>query len=393
MIPRVAFIFTHRIQYFTNLMDELQRRGKYEVAAFYAHETSRISDTGFNRQIEWDNRKQTGYREILLPDSARRAHGPFLSSFSKELAAQLNKFDPDVVHLNGYNTAIQWQAWIWAIRHHIPILARGDGDMLGSPQRFPLSPQKLLARLFTHRLNHVFYQGAENEQFWLARGADKIRMSWVPCVSDSQVFRKKAFACPAERDAFRAANNARANDVVFVVSGKLEKRKHPADAIEALALCTAENARLWFLGSGPLEGELQALAKKRQVDRKITWFGFRNQNELPAVLQAADVLLHPSEMDPWPYSILDGGISGLAMVLSDKVGSHPDWISKGQAGRIFQAGNQEELARLMHLFATDATLLAACQQAAIQHASIYTETEFCRRLEATVDDVLYGARQ
>lgn len=76
------------------------------------------------------------------------------------------------------------------------------------------------------------------------------------------------------------------------------------------------------------------------------------------------------------------------MLLSDKVGSHPEWIAKAQAGKIFPAGNVEELARLMCLFTQDASLRATCQKAAIKHASKYTETEFCRRLEAVINDLL-----
>jgi glycosyltransferase involved in cell wall biosynthesis len=240
------------------------------------------------------------------------------------------------------------------------------------------------AKVFTRSAAHVFFQGGENRKYWLARGATPERMSWIPCVSDSQVFRRPAFATELERSAFRAANNAGAGDVVFVVSGKLEPRKRPADAIEAFARCEVGNARLWFLGSGPLQEELCALAKSRTVEKKITWFGFRNQNELPTVLQAADVLLHPSEQDPWPYSVLEGAVSGLALLLSNRVGSYPDWQEPPSPAIVFGCGDIGELVDAIKSLALDHTKLTEVRRAAKAKSSRYTEQEFSERFESAV---------
>lgn len=384
MKVRVALIFSHRIQYFTNLLDELQRRGRVDVCAIYAHETARINDQGFGRRIRWDNRTTAVFPEIVLSRSARRPHGRFLNSFSLELFTALRDFAPDAVHLNGYSNSIQWLGWSWAVARGVPVLGRGDGDTLGQSTRSPWALQMMLARMFTRRLAHLFYQGEENRAFWLLRGARAERMSWVPCVSDGQLFRTNAFSSPAERDVFRGELGARPGDVIFVVSGKLEARKRPADAIEALARSGTDSARLWFLGSGPLEKELVVLARERGLEGRIAWLGFRNQSGMPRLLQAADVLLHPSERDPWPYSILEGAISGLALLLSDRVGSHPDWIAGAGAGRVFSCGNADQLANFLHHFATEPDELAKFKTAASRAGENYTESNFCERFEGVV---------
>src|SRR6266849_1406357 len=112
--PRVAFIFTHRIQYFSNLLDELHRRGNLEILAIYAHETRNIYDSGFGRRIEWDNRDQVSYSELLMSNTANKRHGPFVNSFSVDIYGALRRFKPDIVHINGYGHGIQWQVWLWA---------------------------------------------------------------------------------------------------------------------------------------------------------------------------------------------------------------------------------------------------------------------------------------
>jgi len=390
--PRIAFIFTHRIQYFTNVLDELQRRGRVDLTAFYAHETSEIDDRGFGRRIEWDNRAVSCYREIVLSRPVKGQHGRFFSSFAPELFARLREFNPHVVHVNGYDNALQWLAWSWAVFNRVPLLARGDGDTVGKPSRSRWAPQSLLARLFAKRLAHVFYQGVENRAFWLLRGVQPERLSWIPCVSDGRVFRRRSFTVPAERSEFRKSHGVGERDVVFVVSGKLESRKRPFDAIEALAQCSAREARLWFLGSGPLADDLQKLAADRGVQDRVHWFGFRNQSEIPNVLQAADVLLHPSEQDPWPYSVLEGAISGCVLLLSDKVGSHQDWVEDAGAGLTFQCGDVSDLAKRMDFMIQEVESRVAFQAAAVPAAARYTESELCDRFETVVHSLLRSAR-
>lgn len=376
MTPRVAFIFTHRIQYFTNLLDELHRYGRIEPVAIYAHETAAFTDRGFGRPISWDNRLDTGFPEVLLTRSAKRSHGAFVSSFDNTLAANLNRLKPDCVHLNGYAHAIQWQAWVWARRHKVPVLLRGDGDTLGrAGGKLPVI-RNWLARFFTRGANHVFFQGEENRKYWLARGAYPEKMSWLPCVSDTSVFHLPAFSNQGARHAFRSAHGATPEDVVFVVSGKLESRKRPVDALRMLAHNLSAKIKVWFLGSGPLEADLKMQAASLGVTDHVRWWGFRNQTEMPAVLQAADILLHVSEKDPWPYSVLEGAASGLALMLSDRTGSHPDWSQSPAACVVFSCGDIRKLAEAAMKLTHDSPTRQRLQWAAQERSRVYTEREF-----------------
>lgn len=54
----------HRIQYFVNLLDEMQKRSKLDVFALYAFETAGMTDLRFQRNITWDNRPATVCRTV-----------------------------------------------------------------------------------------------------------------------------------------------------------------------------------------------------------------------------------------------------------------------------------------------------------------------------------------
>jgi glycosyltransferase involved in cell wall biosynthesis len=383
--PKAAFVFTHEIQYFTNVLEELHRRGRVDLLGIYALHTKTMLDTGFNRVIEWDNRSSTSFPSTVLSPSAPRNVQPSARTWCWNVFGELTRYNPDVVHLNGYSAAIQWLAWLWAVFHRKPVFVRGDGDTLGGTGRSGgTSIGLLLARLFTSRAAHVFYQGEENRAFWLQRGAKPDGMSWVPCVPDNEIYQKREFSSEDDRRAFREQVGAEVRDTVFVVSGKLDPRKRPQDAVEVLVRLREIPCRIWFLGSGVLETPLKQRAEEIGVADRIHWWGFRNQSELPRILQAADVLLHPSQQDPWPYSVLEGAMSGLALLLSDQTGSHPDLIGSAGAGLTFRCGDLEDMARVMRMAASSREHLAAWRAAAVRIGLEHSEGHFCEIFEKAV---------
>ncbi|RAM50373.1 MAG: hypothetical protein C6Y22_17390 [Hapalosiphonaceae cyanobacterium JJU2] len=385
--PRVVWIFSHRIQYFVNLLDELYKRSNLEILAIYAHETKFIQDIGFSRNISWDNRQVTSFSEVVLPDSAKRQHGDFWNSRSDYLDKTLSKFQPDLVHLNGYTNAIQIQGWLWSLRNHVPYVIRGDGDTL-RVSTWKTYLRQALVRPITVGAAKVTHQGRLNQTFWQANGASEHQLVWVPCVSDSQVFRVQAFADSTERDRFRKEHCITSGELVLVVSGKLEPRKRPADAIAALAKCRHLPVKLWFLGSGELEPELQRQVEQYQLSGHVHWWGFQNQSQIPRILQAADVLLHTSQADPWPYSILEGAISGLALVLSDKIGSYLDWIAEPQAALTFPCGNIDAIASCIETLVKNRELLLRLQNSALVQSSRHTEEIYCQIFEKLTFDLI-----
>jgi len=379
---RAAFVLTHRIQYFVNLLDELHRRGNVEILAVYSHDGTRIQDAGFGRKIVWDNRTGSRFPEVSLSDSVERAHGPFLASFSRELAGVLEAFGPDVVQLNGYGHAVQMQAWRWCARHGVPYVVRGDGDDIQQKGALKTALRRALVAPLVKGALRVAFQGEQNRRYWAKNGASPEQLVWIPCVSDSEVFRSAAFPEDGARQRFRTENGAAPGDTVFVVSGKLETGKRPADAIEALAGGAPGSLRVWFLGSGAEEEGLRELASRRGVAGRVRFWGFRNQREIPAILQAADVLLHVSGADRWPYAVLEGAVSGLALLLSDMTGSRFDWMPGEPPGLVFPTGDVDALRREMVRLASEPAALARYQRSALAKAARYTEAEFCRIFES-----------
>jgi glycosyltransferase involved in cell wall biosynthesis len=386
--PRVAWLLTHRIQYFTNLLETLHVRGQVAPSAIYAFPTGNLVDEGFGRRIEWDNRTETGFPESYLRSTGVVENKRFLSSLSARLPRMLDRLRPQYLYLNGYTDAIAWEGFLWACKARVPFAIRCDGDTLTPRNPFKAAVRRRLAAAIVRRAHRVHYQGRENRKFWIENGANEEQLTWVPCVADTEIYGVEAFAGEEERRSFRAELEAAPGELVAVVSGKLIPRKRPEDALRALAELKDAPVRVWFLGSGELESELKRMAAELGVADRIAWLGFRNQSELPRILQAADVLLHPSSFDPWPYSILEGARSGLALLLSDKTGSHPDWFAAPEAGMAFPCGDWRTIAECLRRWTEIPTLLEAQRRNAFARACEYSEETFCRIFEENVFSAL-----
>ncbi len=103
--------------------------------------------------------------------------------------------------------------------------------------------------------------------------------------------------------------------------GRLVAFKRIDRAIEALAQAHGrDQMELSIVGRGPLEGELRSLAASLGVDDLVHFLGDRVN--VAETLAAADLLVHPSENEPFGLAILEACAQGaLPIVFSDAGGA------------------------------------------------------------------------
>jgi glycosyltransferase involved in cell wall biosynthesis len=99
---------------------------------------------------------------------------------------------------------------------------------------------------------------------------------------------------------------------------------------------------LVLIGDGPLRDRLQATATA-SADR-VFWTGAVTEPEkLAATYRLGDVLVLPSDYEPWAVVVNEATASGLALVCSDVVGAARELLVNGENGYFFRAGDQESL--------------------------------------------------
>jgi glycosyltransferase involved in cell wall biosynthesis len=211
--------------------------------------------------------------------------------------------------------------------------------------------------------------GLRNARFYLSMGAHRDQLFWAPYSVDDQ-----AFLTGASSDRSRSGGGPAT--VVFV--GKLLPRKRPLDVVHALDRLGGA-ARAVFVGDGALRPELESLLATRPWGSLV---GFVNQSELPDVFAAADLLVLPSEHEPWGLVVNEGMAAGLVPIVSSAVGCAPDLVSGG-AGAVYETGDVDALASAIDGL-LDEDRRKAARQEVERRIARYSLVETARGVEAAV---------
>jgi glycosyltransferase involved in cell wall biosynthesis len=119
-----------------------------------------------------------------------------------------------------------------------------------------------------------------------------------------------------------------------VFSGRLVPVKRPQIALEAF-LEIADRRPAWDLvvvGDGPLRAPLENLVPEGLRSR-VRWTGFLDhQSTISAIYRASDVLILPSEKEPWGLVVNEAVAAGMAVVCTDIVGAGAELVESAGNG-------------------------------------------------------------
>ena len=110
--------------------------------------------------------------------------------------------------------------------------------------------------------------------------------------------------------------------------------------LQAWAEAGLEGARLVLVGDGPERDALEALAEKLEIRDGVQFAGM--QDELARYYAAADVFVMPSRTEGLPMALLEAGMAGRPVVVSD-VGDMPGIVRESGGGWIVPAGDVQAL--------------------------------------------------
>jgi glycosyltransferase involved in cell wall biosynthesis len=228
-------------------------------------------------------------------------------------------------------------------RAGIPLLVNTDGNIRSEA---PLSPVKAWLKRRTYRwwlkrVTGVMPMGELGDQFFLKYGADPGRFYHLPYVPDYDAF---ATVQPDQLQRFRTKYGLTKQRRYFLFSGRLVSVKRVdllIDAFSGLAAIRPEWDVL-ITGDGVLGPELRRRIPE-ELQSRLIWTGFLEQDQLSVAYHAADVLVLPSDREPWGLVVQEAMAAGLAVIASDVVGAAHELITDETEGRLFSAGSVQAL--------------------------------------------------
>jgi glycosyltransferase involved in cell wall biosynthesis len=192
-----------------------------------------------------------------------------------------------------------------------------------------------------------------------------------------------------DRTAVRSSWGAIAETAVVLFCGKLQPWKRPLDLLHAFAQARVPHSLLVYAGEGVQRGAIEREAATLGVAQQIRLLGFVNQSQLPAVYAAANVMVMPSEYEPFAVVVNEASCCGTPVVASDRVGAARDLIAPVSPSLIYPCGNVTALAHLLSQLLADPERLAALGGVARQRMASWSPRD---TIASTVEAVRHAVK-
>jgi len=262
----------------------------------------------------------------------------------------LRERDVRVVVVQGYNDVGRLRILRWCRRNGVPCFLSGDSNIMGD--RATGAKKWLKARVLPRIIRQcsgVMPVGSRGAAYFEKYGASPHDIFLFPYEPDYQLIRDVPPEL-VEQVRGRLGLSPQRRRILF--AGRMVPEKRPDLAIESFARIADRRAEwdLVMLGDGMLRARLQA-SVPAELTSRLTWAGFiPSAQEVAALYRACDVLVLPSDYEPWAVVVNEAAAAGLAIVCSDVVGAAAELVRDGVNGWTFPSGDVDALTEhLMHV--------------------------------------------
>ena len=365
MTVRLAVVVSHPTQHFVPLYAELASLGGVDLKVFYIGENGvkPTFDAQFGVNIEWDTPMLNGYSYEFVESGKVLSDFGFWSVDSPLLVEKLNAFDADVLWVHGYAQRANWRA-IYSKKSNTKVLYTSDSNAWINSTRTNSWARRqlksLIIRRFFSYIDIALSISPANRQYLLDYGLDpnKIIDSSFPVDIERLSIEKESLTDQELTDLRSNLSIARDAKVLLVVS-KLIDRKRVQDAVEALARLSDEKTHLLIVGSGECHSDLQNKAVELNVSNRVHFSGFVNQKSLSNYFSIADILVFPSENEPYGAVVSEVLPFGLPVVIASDIGAIGASAIEGENAMVFQVGDVADLTRQLERLLANNDVLQA----------------------------------
>jgi len=236
-----AYVLSHPIQYYTPVLQQLERSapGAVEVLYCSGELASSHAQAGFGVAYRWDVPLLEGYRYRFLTNRATR---PSTASFAgldnPELGPIIASRRYSAVVVNGWHFKSAWRTIVNCWAHRVPVLVRSDSHLRGTGtlKRWMKWP---LYRSFIPQLDGCLAAGAWSSDYFENYGASANNIFKIPHCVDSSRFQMEMDRLRPKRHELRQRWGIPSSAKVFLFAGKFTPVKRPADFVDAIGRCAA----------------------------------------------------------------------------------------------------------------------------------------------------------
>lgn len=330
---------------------------------------------------------------------SQKFYGYTLSKpWSRERAAYIKDFDPDIVHLHT-EFGIGYFGMNWALHHKVPLVYTlhtmyDDYVYYIAPKPFIPAARSLSHRFFSRYIKNcdaITGPSMKCQEYADAVGCHR-QVHIIPNPVELDKFAPGSVT-EEQIEAVRRKHNLPADNTYALFVGRLGREKSCDVLLDfwAEAVSPEDNLQLLIVGDGPVRPELMAQAERLGITDRVVFPGKVMHDDIPPYLALGSLYATASLSDTNSISMLEGMASGLPVLqLYDPING--DQINEGINGYTFKdpAELKQKLALWRALSAEDKAKLAESTRESVAKKGYET---LAQNLLAVYDEAISHRRQ
>ncbi len=321
---------------------------------------------------------------ILHPDL-------FISaSPGRAVARLLRNFRPDVVHIHDH-----YPISVAALRAARRYQVKAVGTNHFMPEN--LAPYMPIPDMLKPGMNWVLWR-------WMLGLYNQLDVATAPSRTAAAIMRRQGLRRPVypiscgvdphrfrpypsqDRREWRLRYGFDPERILFLFVGRVDGEKRLEVLLHALYLLNREDIQLGIIGKGAVLGKLKSLSEELNLTGKVHFTGFVPGEDLPALLNSADIFAMPSEAELLSIATLEAMACGLP-ILAAHAQALPELVNEGMNGYLFQAGEAADAARYMALLADHPERYRSMGQASLEKVQSHSLDKTLQSYEKIYDVV------
>jgi glycosyltransferase involved in cell wall biosynthesis len=383
---RVLAVATHPVQYMAPVFRRMAAHPALELHVAYC--TLRGAEPGhdaeFGASLQWDVPLLDGYSWSQIRNRGSGADS-FFGLLNPGLWNLVRSGDFDaVLCYTGYRNVTFWIGCL-AARLSKTVFLFGTDTTTLTPRdgrAWKASLKKLVWPRLFRLADQVIVPSSGSRDLMASLGIPSEQVTLTPYSVDNEWWMRRS--SQVDRAVIRKSWGVGPDARVILFCAKLQSWKRPFDLLRAFAKANLPDALLVFAGEGPLRSALEAEALSLGIAGRTRFLGFVNQSKLPAVYTSADLMVLPSEYEPFAVVVNEAMCCGCPVIASDCVGAARDLIAPFAPQFVFPCGDIGALAGILRDAFADGAGLQAVARAAFAHIQTWSPE---RNIAATVEAI------
>lgn len=299
-------------------------------------------------------------------------------SLIKKLIQALEKINPDILVLNGYQQPATLAALGWSKLKGKPVVLLSESKADDAPRKWFTETIK---RGLISQYQSALVGGEKHREYLVQLG-----------MASEAIFLGHNVIGNDDYASQRLSVLSRPHDITksyFLAINRFIPKKNIPTILQAYANYRQgkQDGSAWDLvlcGDGQLRSQLQQQINQLSLESAVHLTGFLQPHELLPYFAHASCFIHASTQEQWGLVVNEAMAAGLPVLVSRCCGCFDELVKEGDNGFGFEANQPAELAQLMETMSRQDSDRERMAQASLEHIRKFGPSFFSQGLQRAV---------